>query len=500
MSVCFFVVLFIFGRYGVEDIKSPSLFNAGYFLMAMLLAIVLFACGLLDRTQKKATRRVFFMLLVFDFLAMAADSSSYFLDGRPALRNAQLFGETVAYGLDYLMYYLAVVYIMQLLELDREKLSIIMRRMFAVPCFILSGLAVLNLFMPVFFWVDENGIYSIGPLALLNTCFKAVIPVIFIIIAVVYRKRLNGYHIAALMVFTVAILILVLVDMFADDFYLDYGVILLLVLIMYVILNLQNGNKGAVTQMEFDTAKKIQTSILPNLFPDFVDVPEFEIYALMTPAREVGGDFYDFFMLDENRIAFLIGDVTSHDVGGALFMAVSKSMLNMGSQLGGTPADVLNGVNKRFKDADYQSMKARVWLGFLDTRTGHLVYTGAGIPRLAVQDQEVDGKFRFELFADTPPLGEAANPGYLDQEVNLVPGDRIFLYTEGVPSSLDASKERFGEERLLAVLNENLEKDNETLLKSVQQSVDDFIGAGHQTSDITMLGFTFKRPKEEVTA
>ena len=305
------------------------------------------------------------------------------------------------------------------------------------------------------------------------------------------------YHIAALMVFTVAVLILVAVDIFAADFSLDYGVILLLVLIMYVILNLETGNKGAVTQMEFDTAKKIQASILPNLFPDFVDVPEFEIYAQMVPAGEVGGDFYDFFMLDENRIAFLVGDVISHDVGGALFMAVSKSMLNMGSQLGGTPADVLKGVNKRMKDADYQSMQARVWLGCLDIRTGHLIYSSAGVPMLAVQDQEVEGIFRYEKFEDTPALGEAADPGYQDQEVNLVPGDRIFLYTEGIPSSLDPSGERFGEERLLAVLNENLEQTNEDLLKSVQQRVGDFMGSAHQTSDITMLGFTFKKPKGE---
>ncbi len=496
MSVFFFLALYIFGSSGVDGIQSQCLFNAGYDVMAMLLAIILFACGILDRTQSASTRRAFFTLLIIDFCAMTADSISYFLDATPECRNAQLFCMFVAYASDYLLYYLVVLYIMKLLDLDSEKFCIILRRVFAVPCFLLSALTVLNFFMPVYYWVDENGVYSTGPLDTLNACFKGVITILFVTMAIVYRKRLRLYQIVALLGYSLAVAVMVIVDVYAEVFYLDYGVILLLVFIMYIILNLEAGNKGAVTRLEFDTAKKIQASILPNLFPDFVDVPEFEIYALMTPAREVGGDFYDFFMLDENRIAFLVGDVTSHDVGGALFMAVSKSMLNMGSQLSETPADVLNSVNQRLKSADYQSMQARVWLGFLDIRTGHLMYAGAAVPKLAVQDQEVDGTFRYEHFADTPALGETEESGYTNQEVDLVPGDRIFLYTKGLAASCNPAKEPFGEERLLAVLNENLKKNNEELLNAVQQSIEAFITTGQQTKDLTMLAFTFKKPKE----
>lgn len=501
MSVFFFLALYIFGSSGVDGIQSQCLFNAGYDVMAMLLAIILFACGILDRTQSASTRRAFFTLLIIDFCAMTADSISYFLDATPECRNAQLFCMFVAYASDYLLYYLVVLYIMKLLDLDSEKFCIILRRVFAVPCFLLSALTVLNFFMPVYYWVDENGVYSTGPLDTLNACFKGVITILFVTMAIVYRKRLRLYQIVALLGYSLAVAVMVIVDVYAEVFYLDYGVILLLVFIMYIILNLEAGNKGAVTRLEFDTAKKIQASILPNLFPDFVDVPEFEIYALMTPAREVGGDFYDFFMLDENRIAFLVGDVTSHDVGGALFMAVSKAMIKMRAQAGGSPAEVIRDVDAKLGKDNDLGMFVTVWLGYLDLTTGHVVACNAGhdFPALSLRSDERSkgGTYFVEESEHGPAVGLIPGMEFPEIEFDMEPGDKIFLYTDGVNEAQGKDAVQFDIDRLLAVLNENREKRSEEICCQVKEAVDAFVGKDPQFDDMTMMALTFRGYRRE---
>ena len=223
-----------------------------------------------------------------------------------------------------------------------------------------------------------------------------------------------------------------------------------------------------------------------------MDVPEFDIYAEMSPAREVGGDFYDFFMLDEDRFAFLIGDVSSHSVGGALFMAVTKSMINMGSQLGGTPGEILSNVNQRITESKITDMMARVWLGFLEIGTGHLVYANAGSCVQAILNHEVSEDFRLMEFSDSPLIGEKAGYVYQNSEAMLRPMDRIFLYTDGIASTKRKDGTAFGDERLLMTLNKNLQDKNESLCEKVKKAIVEFLGDEQQSNDITMLGFTYK--------
>ncbi len=489
----FVVDLFIFGSNDVEWMNNWSLFNIGYNVIAMFLAIILFICCVLDGMQSASDRWKFLLLIFFDFICMALDSATYFMEGVPSLRYVQNTAMSIVFLLDFVIYYLILEYVTILMDIRKERTIRINLFLFWIGMIGFGVMAILNLFTPVFFEIDAMGYYGRGPLYVLTNVFRVLIALAIFVILSVYRKRVKLYKIAAAAIFSIATIILMIADEFFDILYIDYGVILLLLVIFYVIINVENGDRGAVTDREFATAKSIQAGLLPNLFPDFVNVPEYEIYALMSPAREVGGDFYDFFMLDEKHFAFLIGDVSSHDVGGALFMAISKSMLNMGSQLSKTPAEVLNGVNKRILDSDFNEMHTRVWLAFLDISTGHLMYSGAGIPKLAVQDQEIKGEFRYEFLPATPALGETVEPGYKDLEVDLVPGDRIFLFTSGILSACRKSGETYGNERMLGFLNRNLDKNNEELCRVLQDDITEFWGEEHQPVDITMLCFTFKK-------
>ena len=489
-----FVNLFIFASYGIEGMNSWPLFNVGYHAVAMLLSIILYFCCIMDGMQRSAHRRKFLLLICLNFLAMAFDSASYFMDGVPSdryLRNTLL---VIVFILDYVIYYLILDYMTSFQEIRMARTVRFTLFAFKVLMVIFGILGIVNLFTPVYFRIDELGHYYRMPLYILNFLYKALVNVVMIAFMILYRKQIKRYKMAPAIGFAFASVLLLLTDQFLDIFYIDYGVILLLLLIFYVILNVENGYKGAVTQKEFATAKNIQASLLPSLFPDFVDVPEFEIYALMSPAREVGSDFYDFFMLDKSHFVFLIGDVSAHDVGGALFMAVSKSMLNMGSQLSKTPAEVLEKVNERIIKGDFTDISTRVWLGFLDICTGQLTYASAGVPKLAVQDQEQGGKFRYEYMPDTPALGVTPSPKYENLEVTLVPGDRLFLFTTGILYSYRRTGETYGNERMFNFLNSSLEKNNEELCKSLQDDVHDFWGKEQQPVDITMLCFTFKQP------
>ena len=496
MLAGFAFALFVYGSFGVENIDSISLFNIGYDVIAMVLSIILFLCCILDGLQNDSDRRTFMMLLFFDFFAMALDSSSYFLEGKAEFRWYHITDMTIVYILDYVIYYLLLVYLVTALDLRKEKPA---RILLWISGILSAGFAVSTLFnikYPLYFQVNEAGEYSRGSLYFMNTLVKVVITIVILLLIITYRKKIKPYQFKAVLGYCIALDILLFVDHFAE-FYIEYGAILLLLLIIYIILNVEKGNKGAVMEKEFATAKNIQASLLPNLFPDYVDVPEFEIYALMDPAREVGGDFYDFFMLDDMHFAFLLGDVSNHDVGGALFMAVSKSMLNMGAKLSDSPAEVLNGVNKRIVNGDFNNMHARVWLAFLDISTGHLTYSGACYPHLAVQDQETGGTFRYEEFPETPSMGEAKDPCYRNAEVNLVPGDRIFLYTAGVTDSRNKDREAFGQKRLLDTLNDNISLNNEELCHTLKDRIEEFCGEEQRNLDITMLCFTFKKPKEK---
>ena len=240
---------------------------------------------------------------------------------------------------------------------------------------------------------------------------------------------------------------------------------------------------------ELSLATSIQSGMLPNMFPAFPGRPEFDIYASMEPAKEVGGDFYDFFLIDDDRLAMVIADVSGKGVPAALFMMASKILINDHALMGGTPAEILTRVNKHICSNNEAEMFVTVWLGILDIRTGKLTAASAGheYPML-------NSNGRYELFKDKHgfAVGAADFAKYKDYEITLKKGDSIFVYTDGVAEATDANNELFGTERTLDALNA-MPADNsqEEVLKGVRKAVDAFVKDAPQFDDLTMLGFKY---------
>lgn len=238
---------------------------------------------------------------------------------------------------------------------------------------------------------------------------------------------------------------------------------------------------------ELNVATHIQTSMLPCIFPAFPDRPEFDIYATMTPAKEVGGDFYDFFLIDDNHLAIVMADVSGKGVPAALFMMIAKSLLKSAAQSGLTPDAVLAKVNNELVENNDAEMFVTCWLGIYDFVSKKLVFANAGHNAPVVRRR--GGAFEFLVFRPSFVLGEMENICYRTGEIVLNSGDEIYLYTDGVTEATNAKKQLYGNDRLLKVLNSAFLKDvsAETICRTVKADVDRFVGEAPQFDDITML-------------
>ncbi len=245
---------------------------------------------------------------------------------------------------------------------------------------------------------------------------------------------------------------------------------------------------------ELSLATRIQEDMLPNIFPAFPERPDFDVYAVMDPAKEVGGDFYDFFLIDKNHLALVIADVSGKGIPAALFMMVSKILIQNYVKGGMSPAEVLGIVNKQICANNREEMFVTVWLGVLDLTTGDLVAANAGHEYPAL----LEAGGQFELIKDKHGfvVGGVDDVVYKEYEMKLTPGSKLFLYTDGVPEAMNEAQDMFGIERMLEALNEDKGAGPEELLHNVRAAVDSFVGDAEQFDDLTMLCVEYKGKSE----
>ena len=240
---------------------------------------------------------------------------------------------------------------------------------------------------------------------------------------------------------------------------------------------------------ELNVATQIQADMLPRIFPPFPDREEFDLYAVMDPAKEVGGDFYDYFLIDDDHLALVMADVSGKGVPAALFMVIAKTLLKNRAQAGGGPDEILRDVNDQLCEGNEADMFATCWLGILTLSTGHLITANAGHENLAVYRKGAG----FELIKDRHGLPLAAMEGsrYRTHELDLGHGDALFIYTDGVPEATNGANELFGMERAVEALNKVGEKTPREIIVSIREDVDAFVGDAPQFDDMTMLCLRF---------
>ena len=244
---------------------------------------------------------------------------------------------------------------------------------------------------------------------------------------------------------------------------------------------------------ELNVAKQIQADMLPSVFPAFPDHDDFDIFATMTPAKEVGGDFYDFFLVDDDHLAMVMADVSGKGVPAALFMVITKTLIKNRAQMGDSPAEILFHVNNQLCDGNETEMFVTVWMAILELSTGKGVAVNAGHEHPVICRR--GGRHELVIYRHSMVVAAMEDMVFREHSFELHPGDRLFVYTDGVPEATNTRNELFGTERMLEALNRDPEASPEAQLKEVRESLDAFVGDAPQFDDITMLGMCYYGPQ-----
>ncbi len=236
---------------------------------------------------------------------------------------------------------------------------------------------------------------------------------------------------------------------------------------------------------ELQVAAHIQSSMLPCIFPPFPEHKEFDIYAVMDPAKEVGGDFFDIFMTDDDHLVVVVADVSGKGIPAALFMVITKTLIKNKMQEGLSPAEAFTSVNAQLCENNDAGMFVTAWMGILEISTGKFAYVNAGHnpPML----RKARGEFETVKSRAGLVLAGMEEIQYRQNELQLGAGDMLYLYTDGVTEATDAHNSLYGEERLKNVLNQNKDAAPALLLDRVKEDIGSFVQDAPQFDDITML-------------
>lgn len=242
---------------------------------------------------------------------------------------------------------------------------------------------------------------------------------------------------------------------------------------------------------ELNVATQIQADMLPSIFPAFPDRKEFDIYASMTPAKEVGGDFYDFFLIDNDHLAIVMADVSGKGVPAALFMVIAKTLIKNRTQMicgngeNYSPAEILSYVNEQLCEGNEAELFVTVWLGILQISTGQGIAANAGHEYPTIR--RAGGNFELVKTKHSPAVAAMEGMKFREHSFELHSGDSLYVYTDGVPEATNVYDELFGTDRMLAALNEKPDSSAKELLNRVKKRIDAFVGNASQFDDITML-------------
>ncbi|OAN43036.1 serine/threonine protein phosphatase [Paramagnetospirillum marisnigri] len=258
---------------------------------------------------------------------------------------------------------------------------------------------------------------------------------------------------------------------------------------------LRTRDQLALLRQELDFARELQLSSLPQVFPPFPDRQEFQIHASMVPAKEVGGDFYDFFLIDHHHLGFVIGDASGKGVPAAMFIAITRSLVKAVAPLSSSPGECMAFVNTMLSRDNPQTLFATCFYAVLDTRTGEVAFCNAGHPPPLIR--RADSTVEAIRDVSGVALGVMEDLEYETGSFTLQPGDVVHIYTDGVTEAQDASDTLYEESRLIHELSDIVDTRPEAVIAAVLKTVDEFVGTAPQFDDITMLTLRFDQPSSD---
>ncbi len=477
----------------VEQLTPIFIINVSMDLCAMVLGYILFICAVIDKQWNGDNLDYFLMMIVTVFVGLYADMICWLTDGKPEYRILCIAANTIFYCVTPIVAYLFWRYVLTFLNVEKEK-SFKFDVAFRIGLILAIFIRILNPFFGYLFTVDESGTYHRSPSFILAYIYSFAVTILTLILVVFARKRFKKFQIVALFIYTLVPVAVGVVSIFVYGLSLLCPVYMTTLLLIYCILNVAQGQEKSVAENELRMASVIQDNMLPSTFPPYPDRHEFDIFASMTPAKEVGGDFYDFFLIDDDHMALVIADVSGKGIPAALYMMVCKSLIKSQTiALGvkGSTSQILINVNDQLSSNNKMNMFVTVWLGIVTLSTGELTYSNAGHEYPIFK--RGDEPFTVLKEKHSPPLGCMEGIRYKEFKTRIDPGDIIFLYTDGVAEATNRDNELFGLDRMLESLNDKSKGDRSAvdIDFDMKYSVDLFVKGAPQFDDLTMLTFKY---------
>ena len=477
----------------VEQLTPIFIINVSMDLCAMVLGYILYICAVMDRQWNGDNLDNFLLMIVAVFIGLCADMVCWLTDGVADFRALCISANTVYYCVTPAVAYLFWRYVLTFLNVEKEK-SRKYDVIFRLGLLLAFLVRILNIWGGFLFTVDESGTYHRGGLFVVAYIYSFSVLILTLALVVIARKRFKPYQIVALFIYSFVPIIVGVVSIFVYGLSLLCPVYMTTLLLIYCILNVVQGKEKSVAENELRMASVIQENMLPRIFPPYPDRHEFDIYASMTPAKEVGGDFYDLFLIDDDHLALVIADVSGKGIPAALYMMVCKSLIKsqtiaIGKK--GRASTILSNVNEQLSENNDLNMFVTAWLGIVTVSTGELTYSNAGHEYPIIR--KGSGTFSMVRDRHSPPLGCLTGTRYMEQKAKLDPGDILFLYTDGVAEATNRDNELYGTDRLLESLNDG-SRGERTAMEidfDVKQSVDLFVKGAPQYDDLTMLTFIY---------
>ena len=351
---------------------------------------------------------------------------------------------------------------------------------------------VISQFSPLYYYFDTENYYHRSPSYILSNVAPLLMMIQGIYCLIRYGKQMKKQVATAFWIYLLAPICAVAVQTFYPDIKFINIATVGAAVNMFSVITKDLTDKYAAQQLEasrieteLSMATRIQADMLPNIFPAFPDRKEFDIFASMDPAKEVGGDFYDFFLIDEDHLGIVMADVSGKGVPAALFMMASKILVQNYTIMHRNPKLALEAANSQICQNNREEMFVTVWLGILDLSTGILTAANAGHEYPALKNPGG----AFELYRDKHGfvIGGMDGVRYKEYEIQMEKGSMLFVYTDGVAEATNANNELFGTDRLLEALNAPGNATPQDILGSVDQAVSAFVKDAPQFDDLTML-------------
>ena len=451
------------------------------------------------RKEVRGYFMTFFLLIIF-YISMHL--AREIMDGRPGdgVRVALYivtFAEVVAAGF---MTHIMSILVLAVAKFSKKTSWRILIVLYAV-LFVHIAILIVGWPFDLIYGFNANNEYHRSAGYLLCNICPVILLIIDAVMLLISRKKIEPRVNSAFWIYMIAPVVAIILQSFSKNIqYIIFATVLASVYMFSVIIKNQNDQyekqkaDSSRIETELNMATRIQADMLPNIYPAFPDRREFDVYATMDPAKEVGGDFYDFFLVDDDHLCMVMADVSGKGVPAALFMMASKIILANNAMIGKTPAQILTDANAAICSNNREEMFVTVWLGILEISTGKLTAANAGHEFPIIKHANGD----FELFKDKHGfvIGGMDGVKYKEYEVMLEPGSKLFLYTDGVPEATDKDGGMFTVERLVKSLNSIKDGGTVDTLKKVRADVDGFVKGAEQFDDITMLCLEYTPDKK----